>query len=269
MNTLALAAIFRNEAPYLKEWIEFHLEMGVSRFYLFDNLSQDASVQTLQPYIEKNIVELTPWPLTHSDILEWNEVQCLAYERALRKAQGKSKWLALLDTDEFLFPAQNESLEHILSDFEPFGGVGVNWQLYGTSSVQIPENGLLIETLCQKLPETAGANHHIKSIIRPERALSCDCPHFVHYKPGYFQVNMDRTPFEGLLSPAVSIERLRINHYILRDEHYFHTQKIPRLQSWWGRPASFWEEKYSGMNQVFDPAIVRFAPSVKKRMGMV
>lgn len=269
MNALSIAAIFRDEAPYLQEWIEFHLEMGVSRFYLFDNLSQDASLQTLQPYIDKNIVELTSWPLAHSNILEWNEVQCLAYERAIGKSLGKTKWLALLDVDEFLFPVQNEPIEKILSDFEAFGGVGVNWQLYGTSSLRIPKNSLLIESLCQKLPEKTGANHHVKSIFRPERALSCDCPHFVHYKPGYFQVNMEQTPFEGLLSPAVSIQRLRINHYILRDESYFHTQKIPRLQSWWGRPASFWEEKYSGMNQVFDPAIVRYAPSVKKRMGLV
>jgi hypothetical protein len=31
---LAITAIFQNEAPYLKEWIEFHLLMGAEHFYL-------------------------------------------------------------------------------------------------------------------------------------------------------------------------------------------------------------------------------------------
>ena len=43
--TLAIAAIFRDEAPYLKEWIEFHRAVGVERFYLFDNLSTDHCVR--------------------------------------------------------------------------------------------------------------------------------------------------------------------------------------------------------------------------------
>ena len=254
----SIAAIFRDEAPYLREWIEFHLGVGFDHFYLFDHLSTDSFLDVLQPYIDRGIVDCQSWPLTHSNIYDWNEVQCLAYERALYKAKGKAKWLAILDTDEFLFSPTKKQLPELLKNYESFGGIGVNWQVFGTSHVaKIPEGSRLIERLTQKLPETQGINHHIKSIVQPHLVERCESPHFVIYKPGYCQVNTQAIPFEGLLSPTVELDILRINHYILRDEFFFHSQKIPRLQSWWGETTSYWEAKYSGLNQVIDTSILQ------------
>ena len=34
---LSVCAIYRNEAPYLAEWIEFHRLVGAERFFLYDN----------------------------------------------------------------------------------------------------------------------------------------------------------------------------------------------------------------------------------------
>lgn len=34
---LSICAIFKDEAPYLPEWIEFHRSVGVERFFLYDN----------------------------------------------------------------------------------------------------------------------------------------------------------------------------------------------------------------------------------------
>jgi len=39
---LSICAIFKDEAPYLPEWIEFHRLVGVERFFLYDNGSGDA-----------------------------------------------------------------------------------------------------------------------------------------------------------------------------------------------------------------------------------
>ena len=38
---LAICAIFRDEAPFLDEWIAFHRLMGVEHFFLYDNGSVD------------------------------------------------------------------------------------------------------------------------------------------------------------------------------------------------------------------------------------
>ncbi len=257
---LALTAIFQNEAPYLKEWIDFHRLMGFEFFYLFDHRSTDEPRKVLEPYMAEGVVQLTVWPLDYSDVFEWTEVQCLAYERAIHWACGKTKWLAILDVDEFLFSVDGPLLE-VLNRYEEYGGVGVNWQLFGTSNVaKIPEGKRMIEMLNFKVPVEQGTNHHIKSIVRPERVKACENAHSMTYHEGYGQVNTAGIPFEGCLSPTVEISPLRINHYTLRDEDYLTQQKIPRLQKWWPDTEIEWRAKYAGMNEVEDREIHRFLP---------
>lgn len=265
---LAITAIFQNEAPYLEEWIEFHLKIGFEHFDLFDHFSTDHPEKILAPYIEKGIVRLTRWPISYSNVYEWTEVQCLAYERAVHWAKGKVKWLAILDIDEFLFPLRGK-LSEILTDFEEFGGVCVNWQIYGTSNIKkIPDGIRMIDALYLKAPANQVTNHHIKSIVRPERVAGLDNAHSVQYHPGFFQVNTRKERFEGCLSPTIELDLLRINHYTLRDEYYFTTQKIPRLQKWWPESATQvlpelefpktvedWKQKFASLNLIEDRSI--------------
>ena len=48
----SLVLIFKDEAPYLEEWIEFHLMLGVDHFYLYQNNSTDNYQEVLKPYIK-------------------------------------------------------------------------------------------------------------------------------------------------------------------------------------------------------------------------
>ena len=261
---LSIAAIFRNEAPYLKEWIEFHRLVGFESFHLFDNLSTDLPEKVLAPYIAEGIVRLTSWPIDYTDVYEWTEVQCLAYERALYTASGKTKWLALLDVDEFLFSVDGPLIE-VLSPFENQGGVAVNWQVFGTSNVaKIGKGQRMIEELTLKAPFDHVTNHYIKSIVRPECVKECTNAHSMTYHAGFGQVNTKGARFEGCLSPTVEISPLRINHYTLRDEHFLKTEKKPRLQKWWTENEKEWSLKAREMNQVEDRVIHRFLPLLKK-----
>ena len=56
---ISIISQFRDEAKYLKEWIEFHLLVGVDDFYLTNHLSVDNYLEVLQPYIDKGIVKIT------------------------------------------------------------------------------------------------------------------------------------------------------------------------------------------------------------------
>lgn len=258
MMQLSLTAIFQNEAPYLKEWIEFHRRIGFEFFDLFDHLSTDFPEKVLGPYVEQGIVRLTRWPFSCKDVYEWTEVQCLAYERAIHSALGKVKWLAMLDVDEFLFPVQDTLLK-TLEPFEEFGGVAVNWQVYGTSNVaKIPENQQMIEVLNWKAPKDQITNQHVKSIVRPERVKGMENAHSATYLDGFFQVNTKKERFDGCLSPTVEIDLLRINHYTVRDEHYLTTQKGPRLERWWKETPADWKAKHAQLNLVEDRTIHRF-----------
>ena len=51
--TVAVCAIFKNESVFLKEWLEYHLLIGVEHFYLYNNFSEDNYQTSLLLYRER------------------------------------------------------------------------------------------------------------------------------------------------------------------------------------------------------------------------
>jgi hypothetical protein len=266
---LAVVSIFRNEARFLKEWIEFHKLVGVQHFYLYNNLSNDNYLKVLKPYIDRKEVDLVDWPYeTDSDGKNWGPIQIGAYNDALYWGFGNVKWLAVLDTDEFLFPVEKNNLREFLRDYEGFGGVCVNWQMYGTSNVKkIPKNKLMIESLLLKSPPLYPPNRHVKLIVRPESITSFGNPHHANFIEGSYAVNSDKNKCLGELSPVV-IDNIRINHYWSRDEDFFYNEKIPR-RSIWGVGASGTIKCNEEINKISDEAILKYVPKLRKKMGFV
>lgn len=264
---LGLCAIFQNEGRFLKEWIEFHRLVGVQHFYLFNNLSTDDFQEILQPYIEKGIVELIEWPYSSSNASEMSGNQCNAYKQGIQLAKGKCLWLAIIDTDEFLVPVSKSSLTEILGDYSSYGGLGLNWQMYGTSHVsKVESHQLLIEKLLMKAPDDYVENVHIKSIVKPHRVVDCVNPHFFVYQEGYFAVNTNMQPCHGPFNEPVLLDVARINHYWPRDEEFFQTVKIPRRIKWEGQMGNFLE-RVDAMNQVYDPVMLKYVDEMKRRMN--
>ena len=265
-HTLAICAIFRNEAPYLKEWIEFHRLVGVEKFYLYNNCSTDDFAKVLNPYVEKGEVELIDWPYDHQDASQWSPIQNRAYNHCLRKVHIEVKWLAILDVDEFLFPVKTNNLKDFLKNYDSYGALAVNWQMYGTSNVsKIPANKLMIEMLNLKAPTDYSANQHVKSIVRPELVRRSKGPHFCVFNGGSFQVNPDKKTFEGAIAPYVSVNKIRINHYWTRDLDFFNNVKVKRREGW-QEGLSGIMQRHDEVNKVFDDSISRFVPALRKRM---
>lgn len=262
---LAVCAIFQNEASYLREWIEFHKLVGVKHFYLYNNRSNDKYYQVLKPYIQSGEVELIQWNYkTKSDGSNWSSIQNKAYKHAIKSSKDVVKWLAIIDTDEFIFPVEMDSLSEFLLDYDDEVALCVNWQMYGTSGVkEILEGHLMIEDLVYKAPEEHVENKHIKSIVRPEYVTAVNNPHFCEFLPGFYQVNADKEPFVGPFS-EVHIDKVRINHYWTRDEGFFYHVKIPRRQKWGD---SVYIERANNINRVVDEAIFKYVPKLKEKMG--
>ncbi|MGA8163723.1 MAG: glycosyltransferase family 92 protein [Waddliaceae bacterium] len=108
---LSLCAIFRDEARFLKEWIEFHRLVGVEHFYLINHLSGDDYKSVLAPYIKRKIVELHQCKHQITDPGRWSSIQTSAYQKIIDKSAKETEWLTILDTDEFLFPVKENNLK--------------------------------------------------------------------------------------------------------------------------------------------------------------
>ena len=222
---LAICAIFKDEAAYLREWVEFHQLMGVERFYLYNNNSSDRYLDALQMHIESGAVVLHEWPQPYA--------QLQVYEHCLKTHGEETDWLAFLDVDEFLFSPKATLLPDVLASYGDHPGVGVNWVMFGSAGhKQKPKGGVLENFLRRgqldsglpyphlRLPDGSyrSENAHIKSIVQPSKMVSCGNPHFMLYADDAHAVDENRQPIDGAFTAKVSVAQLRINHYWSKSE---------------------------------------------------
>ena len=288
--TLAVCTYFKDDAPYLKEWIEFHRLVGVEKFFLYNHNSSDNYMQVLKPCIDKGIVDLV-------DMSDWKSFppSKKAHMDCIIKQEYNVKWIAFINIDEFLFSPIVDDLREILVEYENFPGVGVNWQMFGSSGHIKKPKGILIEAYTKKAKEDYYLNYHIKSIVNPRKVLSYINGHCFTYTKGFcvnenkkkvgFKipnfVKNERYPpskkyIDGLdsqiFSYPVSVSKLRINHYVTRSREECSSKMLQRSKfsdvckkkSIVSDFNEYWK-KYN-KNDVEDTTILRFASKLKSNM---
>lgn len=140
---LVMAAMFKDEAPYLREWILYHRMVGVEHFWLYNNDSTDNWSEVLVPFIDEGLVDVIPWQAS-AFIIEKPEafpftLQVYMMRDALKKAKEQTTWIAILDIDEFLLPRKEKTITKCLREhFSDASAVFVNWLNFGTAGVHIP-----------------------------------------------------------------------------------------------------------------------------------
>jgi len=212
MNYLSVVAVLKDERPNIKEWIDFHLGVGVDHFYLYDNGSSDGSTEVLHPYIESGQV-------TYSyNTMDMCQMAC--YYNALTAFKDQSQWMAFIDLDEFLF-APKGVLKTRLKDFEQYAGIAVNEVFFGSNGHETrPPGG----TLSNYTRREKTINKHVKSIVQPQYTL---CPggnpHSFFYTQGG-AVNEDKQPCPGPFNEPGSANLFRINHYWVKSKEEYKTK---------------------------------------------
>jgi len=259
--SLAICAIFRNEAAYLREWVEFHRMVGFERFHLYQNRSGDGWQPVLRPYLDSGLVEVTDWPME-------SPCQLPAYQDFINRHKGENRWVAFIDCDEFLFSPSFATVGEALAGLpaENWGAIGVNWMCFGASGQERQTEGLVIERFTLRPEDGFEPNRHIKSLVRMDRVESVGPdPHHFRVSGGAF--NELSEPVDGPLSSRASHNLLRINHYVTKSREEY-LQRIARGRS--DLPARRDGAEFDAYQsaEVGDGAILRFLSRLKLRTGI-
>ena len=263
--TLSIACIFKNDADYLKEWIEYHRIVGVEHFYMLNNDSEDSYKNVLQPYIEQGIVTLGDWrdSLCSNRSYAWvfaTQVPALEYG-CNTLARHESTWVAFIDTDEFLVPVQSNSVLDILKNHNDEVGLAISWRVFGTSNVkEIGENQLMIEQLTRCTTPDDGLCKIVKSIAKTDKFVKfATCaPHYCDYLDGKHSLHLPK-------------EEIVINHYMNRNETYFLKQKVKSREKIQNKklsaPDIIEALKVGNAMQDDQKHIAKFIPELRQKMG--
>jgi glycosyl transferase family 92 len=259
---LSICAVYYNEAPYLREWIEFHRIVGFEKFFLYNNRSEDEHLEVLAPYIDDGTVIWHDWPLFPGQIQ--------AYDDCLQQHRHDSRWIAFIDLDEFLFSPTGRPVPDMLVDLEQFPGVGVHWAVFGFSDHIEKPPGLVVENYIRRTSRVH-RNYAVKAVIDPRRTVRCgNNPHYFFYEDGSKAVDENGDPLQyadrGL---PVSFARLRLNHYVTKSESE-RRRKLARPVAFDGRMKNvekILELDRRWLDDVRDETILLYLPMLREALA--
>ncbi|PSS28681.1 Glycosyltransferase family 92 protein like [Actinidia chinensis var. chinensis] len=198
-----------NQASALREWIMYHTWLGIERWFIYDNNSEDGIKEVIEELEQEGYnVSRHVWP--------WVKSQEAGFSHCALRARDECKWVGFMDVDEYFyfpfpnprnqksreldFPVQN-SLQTLIANFSTSSTIAeirTACHSFGPSGLSsTPTQGVMVGYTCRlQSPE-----RH-KSIVRPD-ALDItllNAVHHFHLRKGFEYLNLPQ-------STAV------INHY--------------------------------------------------------
>lgn len=229
--TISICGIFKNEASYMKEWIEYYLLIGIDHFYLYNNNSEDDYKSILQPYIKKGLVTLTEWP----DI----PGQISAYKHWYENYRHETNWCTFLDLDEFLCPLKDVNIKDWLKKHNKYPLYAIYWKMFGTSGIiESDKKKLAIEQYTNSWDKFATATKIIYN-------TDYDIEQFFTSMMHKFNVK-----YKGFSIPPINMFGYFINHW----EIHRHDNKEADIQCnhYWSKSYNEYIEKHKRGDAVWE-----------------
>lgn len=223
-----IGAIFKNEGPYILEWIAFHQAIGVDKFYIVDNISNDGSSELLCKLHSLGVINRIEFKNEPNE-----KPQLLAYNRIIAELSDEDEFIAFIDADEFISPTDiDNGISSIIDIFndQDIGAVALNWAVYGSSyCIQPRSDSLVIERFDHRASQDAPVNKHYKSVIRRTSLICAGAnPHFFNVHGKYVLTDLSELSKLTGVSDSTHWKGGRVNHYVIKSKNEFFSKKATR-----------------------------------------
>jgi glycosyltransferase involved in cell wall biosynthesis len=240
VHYLTACLIFKDSAPYLD-----------------DNDSSDDYESIIQLFVTRRQVTLRKWPGFGQ--------QRNVFQNCLDTYRRNARWIAFIDDDEFLFPAEKKHLQEILPEYEQHAGLAICWLLFGSNGHRTRPPGLVTENYLRR---AAWIDRHVKCIVDPSKVTAPKTAgHAFHCLEGAQIVDEKHRATVGPFSENPSADVLCLSHYLIKS----HEEMLQRrTRPWVDGTAPIlsieqWEAFDRDYNAVEDLRIQRFTRVVKRQ----
>lgn len=159
----SICLIIRDENEYLKEWLDWHISLGVQHFYIYDHGSKQPVYEYISrlsgEYVDK--VTVIDWCGTHLN------AQPDAYNDCLKRFLNESRWIGFIDVDEQVRIKNGLTLPEFLQGYERFAGVFAVWLTYGANGHKNKFNEPLRQRFTSLCPPNGLAEYMGKVFVQP------------------------------------------------------------------------------------------------------
>ncbi|XP_065878583.1 glycosyltransferase family 92 protein RCOM_0530710-like [Euphorbia lathyris] len=187
-NEMCICTMLRNQARFLKEWVVYHAHIGVERWFIYDNNSDDEIDSVIESLVEsKYNISRHLWP--------WVKTQEAGFAHCALRARAWCEWVGFIDVDEYFHLPTGLDLPVLIKNqtetFTNVAEIRAACHSFGPSGLkEAPPQGVMVGYTCR----LAIAERH-KSIVKPEALNSSliNVVHHFHLKDEFRHVNVDRS----------------------------------------------------------------------------
>jgi hypothetical protein len=166
----------KNGAVYLREWVIFHLLMGLDKLVIYDDASTDNIVEVLKPFVDMGAVEYVRIPedlasnrLAHERPYNIDNhikacirgegrggahpqtnCQSTAFADCLARYKNKTEWFMVFDVDEYYFPSLTSGVSNfrdMYSFFAACGQIRIVMRTFGSNGFRTRPQASLVKVL--------------------------------------------------------------------------------------------------------------------------
>lgn len=217
MYNLILCAIFRNEAHILKEWIEHYFFHGIEHIFLVNDFSTDNYLEVLYEIYNKNEKYKERITLFHNDIItEQVGRQNMIVNKYFRNLLYLSKWITILDLDEFLYCPNEINIQKVLEKYEQYNSITIEWYFFGSNG-HIKQPLSVVEGFTKRQIKDINKINPHKFIVKCKSVINIHIHHCDVHGP-WIHLNLDNHHCSDFI----------INHYNIQSYDWFMNVKSGR-----------------------------------------
>lgn len=185
-NEIILSTMVKNEDNYIKQWIKYHLNIGVNKIIVYDNAGMNdklsrESVETssdlpnvLKKYIDEKKVILINWPYLKRYSQMGNPNGQTTQQCHSINAFKKSRLIGLFDIDEYVNTQKVKNIHNFFDnyikinncDLSKIGGFRLKCKFFHNSKNQ-PVNDFLFLNIFNSGSLIEFSNGHSKMFVQP------------------------------------------------------------------------------------------------------
>lgn len=161
--------IVKDEHAYLDEWIQYHLELGVKKIYIFNDVLSKTHIHICKKYDDRvtNINILSLYNSAQREQIKKDKqenkakygYQIMFMKKCLDFISKNSTldWVSYIDVDEFLtFENTNYNFENVFDNFNKYEIVVLQWKNFNSSGHILKPDGGVIKNYNSECPLFAG-----------------------------------------------------------------------------------------------------------------
>jgi len=234
---VAICAIAKAENLYVREWVEWYKNLGISKIFIYDNneiYGGERFEDVINDYIKSGFVEIVNRrgiTLTVTSDKDGKTLQGLSFKDCFYNNYKNYDYICFFDIDEYLEIYDHNKYENIyefLHDFDEFDGIRVQWKMYGDNDNIYYENKPLFKRF--KNETNASYDRHVKQILNCNKNFDEElifCAHGVFNKKFNF-VNINKQPLKNVYMDIVAYDNLPVylNHFYSKSTEEFFKRKF-------------------------------------------